>query len=65
MDPQAEGSQAPEHHPVAGRAVDPRVEDALSRLDELDGMPLAEQVAVFDDIHQRLEGVLADPGSRG
>ena len=44
---------------------DPRVDDALSRLAELDGMPLAEQVEVFGDIHRRLDGVLADPDSRG
>jgi hypothetical protein len=45
--------------------TDPRVEDALSRLAEIDGLPLAEHVAVFADIHQRLEAVLADPESRG
>lgn len=45
--------------------IDPRVEDALSRLTELADLPLAEQVGVFADIHQRLEGVLADPDSRG
>lgn len=43
---------------------DPRVDDALSRLPELDGMPLAEQVEVFTNIHARLESVLADPESR-
>ena len=43
---------------------DPRVEDALSRLRELDDLPLAEQIAVFGDIHHRLEAVLADPDSR-
>lgn len=46
-------------------AADPRVEDAVSRLAELDGLPLAEQVSVFADIHGRLEAVLADPESRG
>lgn len=43
---------------------DPRVEDALSRLAELDSLPLAEQVSVFHDIHQRLGAVLADPDSQ-
>lgn len=42
---------------------DPRVVDALSRLSELDGLPLAEQVDVFADIHRRLAAVLADPDS--
>ena len=45
-------------------ASDPRVDDALSRLAELDALPLAEQVEVFGDIHRRLAAVLADPGSQ-
>lgn len=49
--------------PGAG-SHDARVEDALSRLAELDGLPLAEQVGVFRDIHQRLAAVLADPDSQ-
>ena len=44
---------------------DPRVDDALSRLAEVDSLPLAEQVEVFTDIHRRLAAVLADPESRG
>jgi hypothetical protein len=53
--------------PIAGpeHLSDPRVEDALSRLRELEDLPLPEQIAVFGDIHRRLEGVLADPESRG
>lgn len=43
---------------------DPRVADALSRLSEADQLPLAEQVAVYTDIHRRLAGVLADPDSQ-
>lgn len=45
-------------------APDPRVVDALSRLDELDGLPLSDQVDVFTDIHRRLAAVLADPDSQ-
>lgn len=56
-------SSAP--HAESVDAPDPRVEDAVSRLSELDGLPLAEQVSVFADIHGRLEAVLADPESRG
>jgi hypothetical protein len=41
------------------------VDDALSRLAEVDSLPLAEQVEVFTDIHRRLAAVLADPESRG
>jgi hypothetical protein len=41
------------------------VDDALSRLAEVDALPLSEQVEVFADIHRRLAAVLADPDSRG
>ena len=43
---------------------DPRVDDALSRLAELEQLPLAEQVEVYADIHRRLAAVLSDPDSR-
>jgi hypothetical protein len=44
--------------------ADPRVDDALSRLAEMDALPLTEQVEVYADIHRRLAGVLADPDSQ-
>ena len=50
---------------AATRSPDPRVDDALSRLAEVDALPLGEQVEVFTDIHRRLAAVLADPDSRG
>ena len=46
------------------RPTDPRVDDALSRLAEIDNLPLTEQVEVYTDIHRRLAGVLADPDSQ-
>lgn len=48
----------------APASPDPRVDDALSRLAEVDSLPLTEQVEVFTDIHRRLAGVLADPDSQ-
>jgi hypothetical protein len=45
-------------------SADPRVDDALSRLAEIDNLPLTEQVEVYSDIHRRLAGVLADPDSQ-
>lgn len=45
-------------------APDPRIADAVARLDELDALPLAEQVPVFTDIHRRLNAVLSDPDSK-
>jgi hypothetical protein len=44
--------------------ADPRVDDALSRLGELDALPLTEQVEVYTDIHRRLAAVLSDPDSQ-
>ena len=44
--------------------ADPRVDDALSRLAEVDALPLGEQVEVYADIHRRLAGVLSDPDSQ-
>ncbi|MBW8483176.1 hypothetical protein [Actinomadura parmotrematis] len=37
---------------------DARVDDALARLGELAGRPVAEHVQVFEDVHQRLQELL-------
>jgi hypothetical protein len=37
---------------------DPRVDAALSRLADLDDLPLAAQVTVFDDVHRLLQDAL-------
>lgn len=42
-----------------GRAGDPQVAAALARLEELGTIPVAEHVAVFEDVHRRLTGVLS------
>ena len=55
--------QPPPPAPLPQHA-DPRVDDALSRLAEIDALPLTEQVEVYADIHRRLAGVLADPDSQ-
>jgi hypothetical protein len=39
---------------------DPRVDEAVGRLDDLAGQPVSQHVAVFDDIHGRLRGALED-----
>ncbi|MCU1675260.1 MAG: hypothetical protein JWM93_18 [Frankiales bacterium] len=41
-----------------------RVDVALSRLQELDGIAVGEHVAVFDDVHAQLQGALADLDER-
>lgn len=43
--------------PVTGEA---RVDDALARLGDLDGMPVDEHVAVYEDVQRRLHDTLAD-----
>jgi len=58
----AAGAQAAGGWP--GQGTDPRIDDAMSRLDELPRLPLTEQVEVFADIHSRLASVLSDPESR-
>ena len=46
-----------ERRPATG---EPRVDAALARLDELEGLPVAEHHAVFEDVHQRLTDVLGE-----
>lgn len=46
---------------------DPRVDEAVSRLSELPGLPVAEHPAVFEDVHRRLAETLGelDPPAAG
>ena len=39
---------------------EPRVDAALARLDELEGLPVTEHRAVFEDVHGRLSEVLGE-----
>jgi hypothetical protein len=43
---------------------EPRVDEALARLDELAGLPVTEHGEVFEHVHRRLREVLGelDPG---
>jgi len=43
--------------PITGEA---RVDDALGRLADLQGLPVHEHVAVFEDVQRRLHETLAD-----
>ena len=38
---------------------DPRVDDAVERLNDLYGLPVHEHVAVFDEVQRRLHDALA------
>jgi hypothetical protein len=39
---------------------EPRVDAALAKLDELEGLPVTEHSAVFEDVHRRLRDVLGE-----
>uniref|UniRef100_UPI001A954959 hypothetical protein n=1 Tax=Actinomadura roseirufa TaxID=2094049 RepID=UPI001A954959 len=41
---------------------DPRVDAALARLGDLAGRSVADHVEVFEDVHQRLQEILASAG---
>jgi hypothetical protein len=43
---------------------EPRVDAALARLDELAGRPVAEHLAIFEDVHRRLSDVLGELDTR-
>jgi hypothetical protein len=49
-------------HPAAGDVPtgDSGVRAASARLDELPGLPVAEHVAVFEEVHRMLAGILAE-----
>lgn len=48
--------------PPPGPTGDPRVDAALARLAELGGRPVPAHVEVFEDVHQRLQEILAAAG---
>lgn len=51
------GLTAGARRPATG---EPRVDAALARLDELEGLPVTEHRAVFEDVHWRLRDVLGE-----
>lgn len=61
LDEAAHAPQAPvvsmDTLPITGEA---RVDDALGRLADLQGLPVHEHVAVFEDVQRRLHDTLAD-----
>ena len=58
------GRPAAPRRPMVPRAQpstgDPRVDDAVARLDDLAGLPVAEHLAVFEYVHERLTEALGD-----
>ncbi|MGH3243065.1 MAG: hypothetical protein ACRDNL_21990 [Spirillospora sp.] len=59
--PELQAAQAPEVPAVAAPdpTGDPRVDAAVARLGELGSRPVPEHVEVYEDVHQRLQELLA------
>ena len=49
--------------PVFEPTGEPRVDDAAARLHDIDAAPTSEHVAIFEDVHGRLQEALRDLGS--
>jgi len=56
------GTPEPEHAPTGEppRTGDPRVDEAIAGLAGISGRPPAEHVAVYEEVHRRLQDTLAD-----
>jgi hypothetical protein len=59
-EPSAEGSTPVEEPGTATRTGQPRVDAAWARLAELDALATSEHADVYEDVHGRLQGALAD-----
>jgi hypothetical protein len=61
-DGQPAGERRAEGRPASGRLTtgDARVDDAVARLDDLADLPIAEHLAVFEYVHERLTEALGD-----
>ena len=57
--PRARPSRPARGLPPAGR-----VDEAVSQLEDLAGLPVAEHPAIFERVHQQLTDALGDAGAR-
>ena len=60
------GADAPDRPDPGGprpATGDSRVDEAVSQLEDLAGLPVAEHPAVFERVHQRLTEALGDAGA--
>jgi hypothetical protein len=53
-----------EPHEQTGTLGDPRVDEAVARLDDLEQRPVGEHVEVFEDVHGRLQAALQEAAYR-
>ena len=62
-EPGADASGSPEPTGPLPATGDGRVDEAVSQLEDLAGLPVAEHPAVFERVHQRLTDALGDTGA--
>ena len=60
----ADASGLPEPVRPLPTTGDSRVDEAISQLEDLAGLPVAEHPAIFERVHQRLTDALGDTGER-
>lgn len=60
MSDSADGTAHAPADAAAGSTGDTRVDAALTRLGELDGLPVGEHVPVYDEVNRLLQDALAD-----
>jgi hypothetical protein len=58
------GHQTAERHAVLDATGDPRVDDAMARLVDVDESPVGEHLDIYQDVHRRLHEALADLDGR-
>ena len=62
--PGADASGSPEPAGPRPATGDSRADEAVSQLEDLAGLPVAEHPAIFERVHQRLTDALGDAGAR-
>ncbi|MFB4309871.1 hypothetical protein [Actinomadura sp. GTD37] len=62
--PEASGAPEPDFPaaPLPGPTGDPRVDAAVAPLGELGGRSVSEHVEIYEDVHRRLQELLASAG---
>ena len=62
--PVVQAAEAPEYPaaPPPDPTGDPRVDAAVARLGELGARPVSEHVELYEDVHRRLQELLASAG---
>jgi hypothetical protein len=63
-EPGADASGPPEPAGPRPATGDSRVDEAVSRLDDLAGLPVAEHPAIFERVHEGLTEALGDLDAR-